>query len=162
MTEKHWAAGFYEGEGSISFVAPNKLMLVMPQVDVEPLERFARAVGAGVLCWDARRGIHLLRVSGMEAQRVAMWLWPELSQRRQHQILQAVRGFVFRRVRDPQRCRRGHVYSVVGAYVPPGGGRECAACRDARRGGNLRAAPALPRAIDIGLGVRQYAPVAMS
>lgn len=141
MSEKHWAAGFYEGEGSIGFVAPN---------------------GAGTPRWDARRGIHLLRISGTEAQRVAMWLWPDLSKRRQDQILTAVRGFVFRRVRDPLRCRRGHAYALVGAYVAPDGGRECETCRDARRSGSIGPAPALPRAIDIGLGVRHYAPVVMS
>jgi hypothetical protein len=41
-----WAAGFFEGEGSISWSA-RSMSLDVAQVDLQPLEWFAKAVGLG-------------------------------------------------------------------------------------------------------------------
>lgn len=153
-----WAAGFYEGEGSISHVR-GALQLVVVQVDPEPLDMFRAAFGAGTIAARSRPcGLRTFRSSGLVAQRIAMAMYPRLSRRRQDQILTALRGYVFRRVRDPNRCQRGHAYRVVGCYTAPDGGRECARCRADRRAGLVRPPRSLPRAIELGIGVREYHP----
>jgi hypothetical protein len=153
-----WAAGFYEGEGSISHVR-GALQLVAVQVDPEPLDDFRLVFKAGTIGPPRQSdGLRTFRCSGLVAQRVAMAMWPRLSRRRQDQILTALRGYVFRRVRDPLRCQRGHPYSATGAYISPDGGRECARCRNDRRAGRPLPPRSLPRAIELGVGIRQYSP----
>lgn len=147
-----WAAGFYEGEGSIT-ACDGKLFLSVAQVDREPLDRFAAAVQCGRITWGGR--IHRWRAHGLAAQRAAMTLWPELSRRRQDQVLRALLTFTQRRVRPPASCRRGHLYAVDGVYVDPRGRRECRTCRDDRRSGGL-VPQALPTALEARVGVREF------
>jgi len=154
--ELMWAAGFYEGEGSISG-SDRTLQIIVSQVDREPLDHFFSVFNAGTIRFSPIRRIHLYQASGLTAQRIAMQMYPALSARRQGQILRAISRYIFRRVRDPQRCRQGHRYSEVGVYSDPGGGRECVACRARRHHGPLPAA-VLPTAFEARVGIREYVP----
>lgn len=47
-TERAWAAGFFDGEGSATYIkARRKLEVSAKQVDRRPLDRFVKAVGWG-------------------------------------------------------------------------------------------------------------------
>lgn len=158
--ETAWAAGFYEGEGCIVAVTrTGALMFSIAQVNREPLERFAAWAQCGIVRSTKDGSIHIYRLHGADAQRVVMDMWNHLSKRRQDQALKALLRYVMRRV-NQIGCRRGHSPNV-GFYVDPRGRRECLRCRDARREGPLP--PFVrPRAIDLGIGVRQYAPLAQT
>lgn len=48
--ELYWAAGFFDGEGSIAFARNGnhrKVIITVPQTSIEPLERFQNAVRVG-------------------------------------------------------------------------------------------------------------------
>ena len=100
-----WAAGFYEGEGTI--IAPVRrrnpnyvaLALQVGQTNREPLERF-RAVVAGLgkiygaKLRPGRRPIYLYQAWTLEAvQAIIALLWPWLSQSRKRQADAALRAF---------------------------------------------------------------------
>lgn len=157
MSDLAWAAGFYEGEGSITATG-HSLILSVSQVDREPLDRFALIAVVGGVLGHASKTINVFRCYGCDAQRVVMRLWPQLSRRRQDQALRALMRYASRRVRDPERCRRGHRYDAVGVYVDPAGRRECAECRSARRSGTTLPPASLPTAWEARVGVRQYVP----
>jgi hypothetical protein len=152
-----WAAGFYEGEGNIASSSAT-LGLTIAQVNPEPLERFKALVGVGSIRATRNGRITVFRVYGMAAQRVAMFLYPQLSRRRQDQILRALISHAFRTVRDPRHCSHGHSYSVAGVYLNPSGQRECVRCRSDRRHGGPRPVRIRPTAISLHLGVREYVP----
>lgn len=159
-TERAWAAGFFDGEGT-TFVN-NTLALTVAQKDQRPLFRFQVAMGGlGQVRGPYREKCPISRFQsyGGDAQRCLMLIWPYLCEPKKHQGMTALVRYWCRTVNDPTRCRRGHSYADVGVYVDPRGRRECLRCRDDRRHGKL---PAIvrPTAYEIGLGHRSYRPPA--
>lgn len=105
-TELAWAAGFYEGEGSIGSYSQSikskrsRLVLTVDQVYREPLDRFHSAVVHGTVRGPyARKGarakhkpIYIYYVSRFgHVIDVLRHLWPNLSTRRKQQARQAVK-----------------------------------------------------------------------
>lgn len=82
-----WAAGFYDGEGSVGLSGPGGRypQLRISQCHPEVLQRFRLAVGGiGFVTGPhprpaPRQDVWVYRTSGMNAQAVAAMLWPFLS-----------------------------------------------------------------------------------
>lgn len=116
-----WAAGFYEGEGSLSACGNgSRLILFIGQTDTEPLEKFRSAVSEGKISGPCRVVSKLSRLpfyrfqaNGEAALRCVRPLWPMLSRRRQDQILRALMLWMSR----PVGNRRG-VKRITGAPKP--------------------------------------------
>ena len=75
LKELAWAAGFFDGEGTTHAIKQRKgrasgakIMMALPQTNLETLERFQRAVGVGVIY-----GPHVFK--GNKHQRSPMWRW---------------------------------------------------------------------------------------
>jgi hypothetical protein len=92
-----WAAGFYEGEGSVT-LSGGRLALQIKNNDREPLERFRYAVEAGKIYGPyaysggrlGRRPFWIWVAHSGSALGVVRLLTPWLSQRRLAQILDAL------------------------------------------------------------------------
>jgi hypothetical protein len=102
-TELAWAAGFYDGEGSVSVVYPSKtlvrpegyatLHMKVSQKDIRPLHRFCAAVGVGRVTGPYGNDMHSWQIGGNPGVRQALTrLWPYLSppKREQAEAAQAV------------------------------------------------------------------------
>jgi hypothetical protein len=92
-----WAAGFYEGEGSVTLVA-GRLTVQIKNNDREPLERFRAAVEAGTIYGPysypggrlSRKPFWVFVAGGGAALNIVRAIAPWLSQRRLGQILDAL------------------------------------------------------------------------
>jgi len=103
--ESAWAAGFYEGEGSISACGGHRLILSVGQVEREPLERFAIAMPSGSISGPkkqksalSRKPFYQFQANGEGALDCVRVLWPNLSMRRREQALRALVRWMFRTV----------------------------------------------------------------
>lgn len=103
--EVAWASGLYEGEGSISACGGHHLILSLGQVDKEPLERFARAMPSGAISGPkrshsklSRKPFYQFQANGQGALDCIRMMWPNLSERRRTQALQALVRWMFRTV----------------------------------------------------------------
>lgn len=99
-TELAWAAGFFDGEGTISQTTASGtsrryLLLRIGHVDPRPLRRFAAAVGLGNVNgpYQQKKGggrwsdFHAWQVAGTKAEAVYIQLEPYLSEPRLEQYL---------------------------------------------------------------------------
>jgi len=100
-----WAAGFYEGEGSISACGGHHLILSLGQVDIEPLGRFATAMPSGAISGPkkqnsalSRKPFYQFQANGEGALNCIRAMWPNLSTRRREQALRAFVRWMFRTV----------------------------------------------------------------
>jgi hypothetical protein len=102
-----WAAGFYEGEGTIALSGPHywvkgekrlrktrRPQMRIGQVDREPLDRFVAATGIGYVHGPFHhenkkwQSYYQLVVTGFEkSQALVALLWPWLSERRKQQAM---------------------------------------------------------------------------
>lgn len=166
--ELAWAAGFFDGEGTTSgliYMNPQSrhFTLSVAQVELQPLERFRKAVGGmGTIYW--RERIHCYAINGADAKHALDLLWPYMSEPKRKQATQAMLRVALVHIKKPNPndvqdcCLRGHKFSEVGVYVDKRGRRECAACRTERRKGKLP--PIQPRVIlPAYLPMREYDPV---
>jgi hypothetical protein len=82
ITERAWAAGFYDGEGSSS---RNKgsFVLSISQKDYRPLARFAAAFDVEIAIYDNR--LFDIRLTGEKAFHVLHAMWPYLSEPKKEQ-----------------------------------------------------------------------------
>lgn len=84
--ELAWAAGFFEGEGSVGVnrlggVAQPRLRLFIGQKnDRWPVDRFAAAVGLGNVNGPDKRGVYQWSVSGAKAHQAMELLLPHLGE----------------------------------------------------------------------------------
>lgn len=80
-----WAAGFYEGEGSIS-TSGRHLHMSLSQVNLEPLERYLRIVDRGKIYGpykgNRKNPIYTWQVQGQGAVDVFLGMADQLSERR--------------------------------------------------------------------------------
>jgi len=99
--ELAWAAGFFDGEGCFSFsVASNYVCVSISQTELEPLERFTRAVGVGWVLgpYDLRKNDRWIRkpqwvyrANGYErVQAIAAMLWFKFSSSKGEQARHAL------------------------------------------------------------------------
>lgn len=97
MIEIAWAAGFFDGEGSV-YATGKYLVLAITQADRRPLERFRAAVSLGTVGGPYRlekSPYFTYRAGVYEVQPVIEKLWPLLSEPKREQIAMAraiVRG----------------------------------------------------------------------
>jgi hypothetical protein len=100
--ELAWAAGFYEGEGSITFRGSRyrTVQLDISQKDLWPLQRWQNIFHAGTIQGRTRKnGFHVYEwhLSNQdEVLTIALALRPYLSPRRQEQIEKVVRDWFTR------------------------------------------------------------------
>jgi hypothetical protein len=99
-----WAAGFYEGEGSISFKlqrgrgpgagpGARAIGVTVTQKDREPLDMFRAAVGFGAVC-RLGRGMYSWNAGKLsDVERLVALFWPYLSTRRRIQAMEALRSY---------------------------------------------------------------------
>ena len=132
-TEKAWAAGFFDGEGSTSitrYTPKNQhkqstvLTVSIKQVHPEVLERFKAAVGGeGVINGPYQRNDHqpywMYRASGVDrVQGIINAIWPYLGSVKRDQAQRAIdtaKG-EYRKPGAPTKefCKRGHDLGVWG------------------------------------------------
>ena len=144
-----WAAGFYEGEGSIvahshPVSGYSSISVTVSQASTEPLERFKAALGLGKLVTrppsklENRQTMYLWRVCSYErAQAVIAMLWPWLSIRRREQArraLQLVQAHWTRPHKAARtHCKNGHEYTEANTRMYQYGThnpyRMCRACQ---------------------------------
>lgn len=89
--EVAWAAGFYEGEGTI-YLSRTSPRMYVTQVNVEPLSRFREVLGVGTVRGPYQQKnpgsqpIYKYTVNGLEkVQAIIAMIWPWLSDRRRAQ-----------------------------------------------------------------------------
>jgi hypothetical protein len=137
--EAAWAAGLFEGEGSIGVnwvkgrpYASMSMMLT----DDDVLYRFRDLIGGSVSTAIDRGGntkpIWQWRLYGrVKVEPVIRIFWPWLGDRRKHQAAEvlASTGYVDRR---RTHCPSGHLLDEANTYVQPrNGGRQCRICKAA-------------------------------
>ena len=93
-----WAAGFFDGEGSISIHHDKRpgrkpgIHLDIEQADARPLERFAKAVGwaGGMSLRPARsknrKPIYRIAMGDRAARTIVFRMWPWLSEPKREQF----------------------------------------------------------------------------
>lgn len=121
MSDIAWAAGLFEGEGSILCAyrlgrRPGRTMprLSMGSTDLDILERFAATVGGkvkgpyrpnGSKTPTSRKDIYCWRVETVrETQRILRLFWPYLGERRRAKAAEAIASY-YETARVPQRAR---------------------------------------------------------
>lgn len=136
--ELAWAAGFYDGEGTICFTCSKQLSIIIGQVEKEPLLHFRRAVGAGKVAGPYKkkkpqRPMFFYRLqTSKHVIEVMDILWPFMSPFRKRQARNAITAYKRRDLkRKPGVCPAGHKHRDM--YISPDGGRECALCKKIRR-----------------------------
>jgi hypothetical protein len=137
--ETAWAAGLFEGEGSISCTdRSHNISLEMTDHDV--VERFRDAVGTGVIYGPYDKGprrkpMYVWRAGGRaQREQVLRLLYPYFGERRR---AQADAFIAHRHMRQPMhrlvlggRCRNGHLLTEETLYVNPRRGyKHCRTCR---------------------------------
>jgi hypothetical protein len=91
MIELAWAAGFFDGEGSVYFTG-KYITLAITQADRRPLDRFRAALDLGTVRGPYRleKSPYFVYTAGVyEIQPVIEKLWPLLSEPKREQITNA-------------------------------------------------------------------------
>jgi hypothetical protein len=144
-TELAWAAGFYDGEGSMGFYDSNgkgrwkRIVLSVTQVDRSPLDRFKLAVGGlGVVDGPFKRKnpnanlLHRYNAYSLQDIHVIISaMWPYLCKPKQLQADKAISAYLEysdELYTAKQFCNRGH-----SNWTYYGDRRECKDCRFAIR-----------------------------
>ncbi len=142
--EVYWAAGIFEGEGSISCTAKSRGSIAIEMTDRDILERFAEAVGVGKVTGPRNRGPNRKPIYLWAAYNRADWeallrlFYPLLGERRR---AQADNLLSLLRIQRPMHrlviggtCREGHLLTEETLYVNPNRGyKHCKVCRQAER-----------------------------
>jgi len=150
--ELAWAAGFFDGEGSIVLLTPSKVrparlaktlrLTITQAADPFVLHRFDRATGGfGLIYGPIPRGEHkpqwtynLHRFEHVQAVIAAMWHWLSPTKREQARAT-LVTWLGQNHHAGPLRrthCPRGHELTVQNSYVIRGTGcRRCRICHNA-------------------------------
>src|SRR3989304_344537 len=134
-----WAAGLFEGEGSIQAGTPNgparqRLHLVM--ADFDRVQLFAQIVGVGRLY---NKGPGTLGTKPLrwwicwrfeDVQAVLAMLWPWLGPRRRNKAREVLldNNRRHRKHFQPTHCQRGHEFTPENTGSQPGGWRLCKTC----------------------------------
>lgn len=87
-----YAAGFFEGEGTVGFYSAGSFVVILPQVDREILDRMVVWTGGHVVARTVQGGkfaIHKIELYGVLAHRFIDYIEPYLSERRMVQVTTA-------------------------------------------------------------------------
>lgn len=156
-TERAWAAGFFDGEGS---TVPNRTRngnLNPPSISInqasdndlppEVLERFCRAVGVmgkitGPYIQENRKPRYNIRYGRLsDVRSVLEALWPYLGSVKREQATRCMDAYAADAARrapfhqkNRTHCPQGHEYTHDNTYVSKSGSRHCSTCsRDRSR-----------------------------
>lgn len=105
LFERHWLAGYLEGEGTFGFMKTGRyghLRVKVSSVDLDPIERVARYWDCNVTSDgvnQAGRQMHCARVTGHQAADCMIDVFPLMGQRRRGRILTSLAEYV--------RCAEG-------------------------------------------------------
>lgn len=155
-----WAAGLFEGEGSVS-VVPNTarsrriyMRLDMHSTDDDVLKRFGAVVGVGRV-----RGPYLTNGKNHKPHHKPYWTWSitgrralllathapfadQLGSRRRSRIAEVIAILGKQPPHsgngNKTHCPQGHPYDEENTYRAPTGGRMCRKCRNAQKRAYLR------------------------
>lgn len=121
-----YAAGFYDGEGSIiKHKEANSCTVSIVQKDPEPLVKLCKQFGGNIKTYNS---YNYWRVTGTEARGFILTIFSLLSTRRKHQILECKEWFT-----TPDKCPNGHLYTESSYFMEQYGGRNpsrvCIECR---------------------------------
>lgn len=98
--ERHWLAGYLEGEGTFGFMKSGRyghLRVKVSSVDLDPIERVAEYWDCNVTSDGvnlAGREMHCARISGPQAADCMVDLFPLMGRRRQSRILTSLADYV--------------------------------------------------------------------
>jgi hypothetical protein len=144
IKEIYWAAGFLEGEGSLSTRGPYGNFVTAAQVQREPLERLQRIFGGKIFYYDyshkypTHSPVYRWQVSNAAARGVMMTIYFLMSTKRKLQI-KKVLDLWRSHLRLPKyrtHCKRGHAYEGDNLMINKStGGRYCRTCANGLRYG---------------------------
>lgn len=149
--ELAWAAGFFDGEGTVSDDrAARHLSIGIGQVDVGPLQRFQEAVGGiGTIYGPTKRStkpgrekwqdFYTYRVyKWTEVQAIIAMLWKFLSDPKRKQAIKVLAGFHAkpRKIKQPPLganglsnvCGKGHPRTPENTSIRANGNQVCLVC----------------------------------
>ena len=145
-----WAAGLFEGEGSIIPTTKNGAQLVLGMCDRDVVDRFAAICGCGTIYVQQRRNpkhsdAHRWVASRrFEVEDVLLALMPWFGDRRAAKAAE-----ILKRVannlgpgKDKTHCKHGHAYTSENTRINHGGGRACRACEKIRNAARYANSPA--------------------
>ena len=130
-----WAAGLFEGEGSIS-IKRQTAQLSLGMTDEDVVRRFYSIIGIGKIYGpyrDKRKLTHkqmwIWTIGGArQCQAVLAALWNHLGKRRKHKAEEAIiRCSTWSHPRDRIKCKLGHLYTEENSYEW-NGHRQCKLC----------------------------------
>jgi len=141
-----WAAGLFEGEGSIGASRNRKKktqtpLLQLSMTDGDTVQRFASILGLGRTYRPYDRGLnckpsYTWRLTSFEkAQAVIAMFWPWLGVRRKKRALEILAEGRAQRVKQAfrQHCPKGHPLSGNNLYISCRGTRNCKVCISERQ-----------------------------
>jgi hypothetical protein len=143
-----WAAGLFEGEGSLGYYS-KKCSATLVTTDRDVLERFAAVVGLGKIEKSPRmpRPSNFAKkpqwvwkaVSFEDVQAIVAAFWPWLGERRRQRVAEVLREGALAPPESKYRsiawrhnkCQEGHSIDGANKYTNPTSGRVfCIQCRD--------------------------------
>ncbi len=142
-TDLAWAAGFYDGEGSVSVTGSTlqykegrtSICISVGQVNREPLDKLTDIFGIGEIYGPYARGgtsqpIYLYKVYGyVNVQYVIAQMWSYISSAKKAQVRKAFTQFDFNR----RKPRIAHcVVDKHDIKITPRGYRKCRTCRNTK------------------------------
>lgn len=134
-----WAAGLFEGEGTIWFKSGKKPCLRIGMTDGDVIKKFGDIIGCGWVSGPHTRASHpkykpvwVWQCGGAEkCQAVLAAFWPHLGERRKSKAADAIKFMANMKPKSSDRkaCPAGHPYDEENTYIDCRGQRVCRACR---------------------------------
>lgn len=138
-----WAAGLFEGEGSVSLKHDKRgnpaPVLSLGMTDQDTVEKFAAIIGVNQPHRFTPGPSHYKDMYRWQTQSIAVFrqvmeqFWPYLSYRRRQKFLEVYTATRHVEVhhKDRMHCARGHEFTPENTHVVPSGARHCRTCRRA-------------------------------
>lgn len=135
IRELAWAAGIFEGEGSLSLAAGKYPRITVSMTDEDTMRRFARAMEVGKIYGPYTRGRHKpyhawTACTFEDVQYAVCLIWFGLGQRRRDQTRKTLRASVVTGHSVKWRtCKNGHAWTPDNIISQASGYKRCRTCR---------------------------------
>lgn len=136
-----WAAGFYEGEGHLSYRTGNGgPLVVINQCNKEPLDKLQALFGGQVYgpkkVKGGRQDVYIWNLTKHTESRSFIYsIFPYLSDKKQKDTLDKIDRYADYLEINRAYCRNGHYRTEKNTYIGPNGHRRCRSCRSGQQGG---------------------------